>query len=290
MYTSFEEIQNVCRDRGEPFWKVVMLEDCHESDISEETSFEKMRSIYYAMKESDANYDPTLLSSSKMVGTDAEKLRLYQKEHKMLSGDFASKVMTRALRVAESNACMKRIVAAPTAGSCGVMPAVLLTVQERENLSDEEMTKALYVASGVGGVIAERASLAGAEGGCQAEIGSASAMAAAAAVFLSGGDNSAMESACAIALSNLMGLVCDPVAGLVEVPCVKRNVIGAMNAISAADLALAGIKSRIPVDEVIDAMKSVGHMMAPQLRETGQGGLAATPTGQRLYQELMEQD
>ena len=287
MYTSLEDIIAQCKKTSLPFWKVVQLEDCQESDITEEASFEKMKSIYQAMKESDENYDATLRSASRMVGTDAEKLRQYQANNRMFCGGFSSKVMVRALRVAESNACMRRIVAAPTAGSCGVMPAVLITVQEVRGLSDDEMTRALYVASGIGGVIAARASLAGAEGGCQAEIGSASAMAAGAAVYLSGGDETAMASACAIALSNLMGLVCDPVAGLVEVPCVKRNVIGAMNAISSADLALAGILSRIPPDEVIDAMKSVGHMMAPQLRETGQGGLAATPTGQRLAQELM---
>ena len=289
MFTSFKDIIRVCEERSLPFWKAVLLDDCRESDISEEASFEKMKSIYLAMKESDANYDPHLRSASKMVGRDAEKLRLYQQDHQMLCGGFSSRVMVRALRVAESNACMKRIVAAPTAGSCGVMPAVLVTVQEARGLSDEEMTRALYVASGIGGIIAARASLAGAEGGCQAEIGSASAMAAGAAVYLSGGDEHAIADSCAMALSNLMGLVCDPVAGLVEVPCVKRNVIGAMNAISSADLALAGIRSQIPADEVVDAMKSVGHMMAPQLRETGQGGLAATPTGQRLCQELMEE-
>ena len=174
---------------------------------------------------------------------------------------------------------MHRIVAAPTAGACGVLPAVLLPYAEKYGVDDGELVKALYVAAGFGAVIASRASISGAEAGCQAEIGSASAMAAAALVFLHGGSEAQMANAVAIALKNLMGLICDPVAGLVEVPCVKRNAIGAMNALTAAELSLAGISSAIPVDEVIDAMRRVGDMMSSDVKETGNGGVAASKTG-----------
>ena len=176
--------------------------------------------------------------------------------------------------------------AAPTAGACGVLPAVLLPLCKYEELTQHQLLEALYVAAGIGSVIAYKASIAGASGGCQAEIGTASAMAAGALVALRGGEGEQIGHAVAMALKNLMGLVCDPVAGLVEVPCVKRNVIGAVNAISAADMALAGIESRIPVDEVIDAMGEVGRRMPVEFRETALGGLAATPTGERLKREL----
>ncbi|MGN0363873.1 MAG: L-serine ammonia-lyase, iron-sulfur-dependent, subunit alpha [Bilifractor sp.] len=287
MYDSLEKIIEICKQQNMPFWKAVMQEDCREEGISEEDSRRKMHVIYQAMRESESHYDPELISSSGLSGTDAEKMRQYRAAGHMMLGDFTGKIMERALKVAESNACMKRIVAAPTAGSCGVMPAVLLTVQEKFDLPDQKMEEALYTASGIGGVIAQRACLAGAEGGCQAEIGSASAMAAGTAVYLMGGSGEAIIHSCAMALSAMLGLVCDPVAGLVEVPCVKRNVTGAVNAICAAEMALAGIRSRIPPDQVIDAMKSVGRSMATELRETGRGGLAATPEGQKIRDRLV---
>ena len=217
MYGSLEEILAVSKQSGLPFWKVVQLEDCREEDITEETSFEKMREMYRAMRDTDQAYDPALQSASGLVGTDGAKVRERRLAGKLLSGDLMGLVMERALRTAESNACMKRIVAAPTAGSCGVMPAVLLTIQEHLQLGEERMTEALYTAAGIGGVIALRASLSGAEGGCQAEIGSASAMTAGAVVYLSGGSASQMTQAAALALKGLLGLACDPVAGLVEV-------------------------------------------------------------------------
>lgn len=286
MFQSLEEIITACSEEGKPFWKVVQQEDCREENMTEEFSFARMTEIYRAMRGSDENYDPKLRSASGLVGTDAEKLRRRAEQGKLLNDAFTVRIMERALRVAESNACMKRIVAAPTAGSCGVVPAVLLSMQEKLGYSDERMAEALYVAAGIGGVIAARASLAGASGGCQAEIGSASAMAAGAAVSLLGGSPAQMAHGAAMALSALLGLVCDPVAGLVEVPCVKRNVAGAMNAVLYADLAMSGIESRIPPDEVIDAMKSVGHAMSLDLRETGRGGLAGTPTGQRIAERI----
>ena len=186
----------------------------------------------------------------------------------------------------ESNACMRRIVAAPTAGSCGVLPAVLLSYEEDFDVAENDMVKAMYVAAGIGKVIAENAFIAGAAGGCQAEIGSASAMVAGALAFLQGGDSSAIINAATLSLKNFLGLVCDPVAGLVEVPCVKRNAMGASYALVAADMAPAGIESKIPVDEVINAMYQVGSSLPTAFRETAEGGLAATPTGQKLAQRI----
>ena len=222
------------------------------------------------------------------MGTVGGKLEHYVEQEEPICGDFLGRVMEKAVKMGESNACMKRIVAAPTAGACGVVPAVFLSMQEKYHYTDEEMTKALYVASGIGGVIASRAFIAGAQGGCQAEIGSASAMAAGSAVHLRGGSVEAVAHAAAMALKNLLGLVCDPVAGLVEVPCVKRNVSGAVVALSAADMALAGVRSRIPPDEVIDAMREVGISMPACLRETGEGGLAATPEGIKMRDRIMD--
>lgn len=199
-----------------------------------------------------------------------------------LSGTFSAAAMVVALKMAESNACMRRIVAAPTAGACGVIPAVLIPYYEQRHAEKTEIIKALYVAAAIGQVISDKASISGAQGGCQAEIGSASAMAAGALVYLQGGTNVQICYAAALALKGLLGLVCDPVAGLVEVPCVKRNVTGTVNAIACADMAMAGIESRIPPDEVIDAMAEVGMKMDVTLKETAQGGLAATPTGKSV--------
>ena len=204
----------------------------------------------------------------------------------LLCGAFSGKAMEKELKTSESNACMKRIVAAPTAGSCGVVPAVFLSVQEERGFSEECMVEALYVAAGIGGVIANRAFLAGAAGGCQAEIGSASAMAAGGVTYLLGGGADEIANAAALALKNLLGLACDPVAGLVEVPCVKRNVMGAVNAMTSADMTMAGIFSKIPPDEVIDAMRSIGRSMNEDIRETGKGGLAGTPTGVEIRDRM----
>ena len=191
--------------------------------------------------------------------------------------------------MAESNACMRRIVAAPTAGACGVLPAVLIPLWNEEKLTQRQVIEALYTASGIGAVIASKAGISGASGGCQAEIGSAAAMAAGALTHIHGGDMDMICNAVAMALKNLMGLICDPVAGLVEVPCVKRNVAGAMTAVSAADMALAGIESRVPVDQVIQAMGEVGRHMPLEFRETALGGLAATPFGKAVKERQKEQ-
>jgi L-serine dehydratase len=277
MYDSLKRIQEVSRSLSVPFWRTVMLEDCNEEGFSEEESMAAMMKMVEAMKESVHSYDPARKSASGLIGGEAALLEERMKQKKMIAGDFMAGVMDKALRTASNNACMKRIVAAPTAGSCGVLPAVLLTYQEYYQCSDTELCEALYTAAGIGGVIGHRASLAGAEGGCQAEIGSASAMAAGALAHLDGGDGECIVHAAALALKGLLGLACDPVGGLVEIPCVKRNVIGAVNAVSCADMALAGIRSKIDPDQVIDAMRSIGAGMSSDIRETGVGGLAGTP-------------
>ena len=286
MYKSLAEICRLSREFEIPFWKVVLKEDCREQGKTAEQSMDEMRAMYRAMKESNDNYDETLKSASGLVGTEGAKLRKRRLEGKLVCGDFIGSVMEKALRISESNACMKRIVAAPTAGSCGVVPAAFLSIQEKMGYDDDQMTEALLVAAGIGGVIASRAFLAGAAGGCQAEIGSASAMAAGGLAYLLGGDADTIAHAAALALKNLLGLACDPVAGLVEVPCVKRNVMGAVNALTSADLAMAGIFSKIPPDEVIDAMRNIGRNMNEDIRETGKGGLAGTPSGIRIREKI----
>ena len=267
---------------------VIVRSDCIDRGTTREESIERMSALYAAMKRSAEGYDPALRSASGMAGGDGRKMRSYMAAGRTIGGDFVARVIAQALEMGESNACMKCIVAAPTAGSCGVIPAVLLPYQQREGLKDEDMVRALYVAGAIGQVIAAKASIAGAAGGCQAEIGTASAMGAAALCYLAGGDAQAVCHAAAMAIKSMLGLVCDPVAGLVEVPGVKRNAAGAMIAISSADMALAGIRSAVPPDEVILAMRDVGDKMDVSLRETGLGGVAGTPFGQAMSEKMQE--
>ena len=283
---SMKEIFERSARENIPFWEIVLQYDMEERQVSRQASMAKMLSTWQAIQDAADSYTGTQRSVSGLVGGDGLKMRLYARRGESIGGEFMDEVIVQAISMAESNACMRRIVAAPTAGSCGVVPAVLLPLCEREHYTQHELLEALYVASGIGAVIAYRASISGAAGGCQAEIGTASAMAAGALVSLRGVRPEQIGHAVAMALKNLMGLVCDPVAGLVEVPCVKRNVIGAVNAISAADMALAGIESRIPVDEVIDAMGEVGRRMPVEFRETALGGLAATPTGKAVKERM----
>lgn len=285
MYQTLEQITKQCEAEKKAFWQLIEEADATEKCVPKEEIFEKMLAMYQAMKAADLSYDGRK-SASGMVGEDGEKLEKYHQEGKSLVDGFLQKVMERAVRTGECNACMKRIVAAPTAGSCGVLPAVLISFQQEKDCSDEKIVEALFVAAGIGEIIALRASIAGAQGGCQAEIGSASAMAAGALVHLQGGDSEQIIHAAAMALKSLLGLVCDPVAGLVEVPCVKRNVIGAVNAVTSADMAMAGVRSVIPPDEVIDAMDEVGRNMDRRYRETSEGGLAVTKTAQEIEKKL----
>jgi len=255
--------------------------------LTREILMEKMRHRLQVMREGiEAGLDPYLRSVSGLSGGNAWRLKQAQQEGKLAADTFSAGLMIRAMAMSENNAAMGRIVACPTAGSCGIVPAVLLSLMEARNIPEERVVMALFHVAGVGMVIADQATVSGAQGGCQAECGSACAMAASAAVELLGGTPRMSAHACAIALKTLLGLVCDPVAGLVEVPCAKRNVSGAVNAMAAANMALAGIESAIPADEVIWAMKQIGDGMSGTLKETAKGGLAVTPTGLRIAAEI----
>ena len=276
----------LCKETGQPLYEVILESDLTESGLTRAESEAEMHRLWSVMCATSAGYCSTDRSMSGFAGGDAAKVSEAAARGILYADGYFADVMAEALKTAECNACMKRIVAAPTAGSCGVLPAVLLPLWRRGLADETAIHRALYIAAGFGQVVAARATLAGAEGGCQAEIGTASAMAAGALVALRGGSGEQIGHAVAMALKNLMGLICDPVAGLVEVPCVKRNVIGAVNAVSVADMAMAGITSRIPVDEVIDAMGEVGHRMPVEFRETALGGLAVTPTGQAITERI----
>ena len=279
-YNSISELLKISREKGQELWQIVLTGQAQEKLMSERDVFAQMSQMYSAMKKADELYDHTLKSPSGMAGGDGWKMHQYNELGNNICGEFIGIVMEKALKMGESNACMKRIVAAPTAGSCGVIPAVFLSYEKCFGASEEDMVKALLISAGIGAVIAGNASIAGAAGGCQAEIGSASAMAAAGLAFLQGADSEGIANSLALALKSMLGLSCDPVCGLVEVPCIKRNVSGAVNAITAAQMTMAGIKSVIPADEVIDSMRRIGNDMPVCLKETGDGGLAVTPTAQ----------
>ena len=285
-YHSIQNILDLCKEQDKKIWEVVLQADMDESGASGEQVFEKMRFMYRAMQEADQSYEANLKSQSGMVGGDGEKMRQYNATGKNLCSEYSSLAMEKALKMGESNACMKRIVAAPTAGSCGVIPAVLLSYEENKNAEEDELVKALFVASGIGKVVAENASIAGAFGGCQAEIGTASSMAAGALAYLQGADNEQIMQAATFALKNMLGLACDPVGGLVEVPCVKRNVAGVVNAISSAQLALAGITSVIAPDDTMDSMRRIGNDLPSCLKETSKGGLAVTESAKRIMEQF----
>lgn len=282
-YLSIAELVDQATAQGERISQIVLVDQAEQMDTEPQVLFRKMRENYHVMQESiQKGADPDIKSTSGLTGGDAWKLYSVYEKKKSLTGSFMAGAMWRALAVSELNAAMGRIVAAPTAGSCGILPAAIVTMQEEYSLDEYDCVMALFTASAVGMVIGNNASLAGASGGCQAECGSASAMAAAAIVELAGGTPQMSGEACAIAIKNILGLVCDPVAGLVEIPCIKRNAGGVTTAFMAAELALAGITSHIPADETILAMKRIGDTMPASLRETAEGGLAMTPTGQAL--------
>ena len=281
-FEALSQIFAICQKESIDFAEAVLREDMKDRLVDREASIRQMTAMWESMCDASDSYDVSRKSNSGLVGGAGGVMADYVVAGNTLCGDAMGRVIAQALQMGESNACMKRIVAAPTAGACGVLPAVLIPLFR----DDPNTIRALFVAAGIGQVIATRASIAGASGGCQAEIGSASAMAAGALVYLRGGSCEQILNAVAMSLKNLLGLVCDPVSGLVEVPCVKRNVIGAVNAMSAADMALAGIQSMIPADQVIDAMKEVGDLMDVSLRETGRGGLAATRRGVEIRERL----
>ena len=286
-YDSIAELVIEAEKRGLKLSELVLKSQAQIAEKTEAEMFAQMARSLEVMKESvQEGMSREKRSASGLTGGDAFKMNEALLSGKTIAGPFFGKAMVKAIAVAQTNACMGRIVASPTAGSCGILPSALLTLQEERNIPDKDLVMALFTASAIGIVIATNASVAGAAGGCQAECGAASAMAAAAMVELCGGTPKQCEHACAIALKNILGLVCDPVAGLVEIPCIKRNAGGVGNALVAAELALAGVESHIPADEVIVAMKKVGDMMSPTLKETAEAGLATTPTGKKLCEKV----
>lgn len=289
--TSLAALLAAAEQAGKPLSELVLASQAEQLEQTPEQVYDRMARCYQVMADGVApGCDPNLRSASGLSGGNAAKMKAAVDAGRTLTGPVLGGALTRALAISELNAAMGRIVAAPTAGSCGILPAALLTMEQEKGCDRHACVMALFTASAVGLVIARNACLAGAQGGCQAECGSASAMAAAAIVELAGGTPKMIGDAVAIALKNVLGLVCDPVAGLVEVPCVKRNAAGVAGAFVAAELALAGISSVIPVDEAILAMKRVGDAMVPALKETAEGGLAATPTACRLRDELLGKD
>lgn len=285
-YKSLKEIADLCSKQNKEFWELIIEDDMKERNVSFEESFQQMTKMFLAMEDADNNYDPNLRSPSGLSGGDGAKLEAFRKQPNRLIGDFMTEVMEKAVKMGESNACMKRIVAAPTAGSCGIIPAVLLTYKKQYNPPAEKIIQSLYVTAGIGEIIALNACISGAKGGCQAEIGSSSAMAAGAVTFLEGGSTEDILNSVALALKNILGLTCDPVAGLVEIPCIKRNVFGAVNAIISSQLTKAGVKSAIPADEVIDSMGRIGRLIPACLKETSQEGLAATQTAAEILNKM----
>lgn len=287
-YNSVEEIISEAQSRKIKISELVISDQAKALEISEEAIISKMLRSYQVMKESiESGIHAEELSTSGLSGLDARKMNRYQLNADTLTGETLSRALTYALAVAETNACMGRIVAAPTAGSCGIVPAALVAIQEKLKLSDKEVVKGLFTASAIGMVIARIATVSGAQGGCQAECGSASAMATGALIELLGGKPDQIGHGCALALKAVLGLVCDPVAGLVEVPCVKRNAMGVAQAFTATDMAMAGIESIIPIDEVILAMKSIGDELPQSLKETSEGGLAVTKTAKAIELRLL---
>ncbi|MBZ4664719.1 MAG: sdaAA [Caloramator sp.] len=288
MYNTGLELMDLANSKKCRIYEIVIENEVELQGISREEIVLKMKRALEVMKSSAQEaLDKEVKSVSGLIGGDAKKLEDYRKNGNTLCGDTVVKAMARALSCSEVNAAMGRIVAAPTAGSCGILPAALITAGEKLNKTEDEIVNALFTASGIGQIIAKNATVSGAEGGCQAECGAAAAMAAAAIVEMAGGTPEMCLNAASIALKNIMGLVCDPIAGLVEAPCAKRNASGVVNALISAELALAGIKSIIPFDEVVEAMYRVGKALPEVLRETALGGIAATPTGIKLRKQIL---
>ena len=285
-YKSISKLVNAASSAGKTISEVVLADQAEQLCISPDALFERMDARLSVMEDSvKAGMNPALRSTSGLTGGDASRMWDHAASGGICGG-FTNRAMARALAVSENNAAMGKIVAAPTAGSCGILPGAVVSMLDEGRCSREAAVMALFTAGAFGMVIAQNASIAGAEGGCQAECGSAAAMAAAALVELMGGTPQQCAHACAMAIKNQLGLVCDPVAGLVEIPCIKRNVSGVAIAFSSAEMALAGIESKIPADECIGAMREVGCSIPSALRETAKGGLAATPTGERLREQV----
>ena len=281
------ELITICKENNISLSEYAIAREIEDRGLSREILFDRMKATLDVMREgATLGREKAVYSLSGLIGGDAYKLEQYLSTGKSLMGNVLIKAMAMALSSSEVNGSMGKIVACPTAGSCGILPAAILTAGEELGKTDEEMIEALFAASAVGMLIGMNATFAGAEGGCQAECGSAAAMAAAAVVEMMGGTPEMSLDASAIVFKNVLGLVCDPVAGLVEIPCAKRNASGAISALSTADLVMAGVTSKIPFDDALSAMYKVGRSLPEELRETALGGVAITPTGIKLKEQV----
>ncbi|SDN29241.1 L-serine dehydratase [Paenibacillus sp. yr247] len=286
-FQTLKQLAEVCASEGLTIAEVMLADQSQESGKTPEYVFEKMQAYYQIMKEAVAKgLTEDTTSRSGLTGKDAQRVATYLTTSEASLGEEACKAMAYALAVSEVNASMGRIIATPTAGSCGIIPGVFISSQQRFGWDDDHMVRGLLSAGAIGYVIANNSFVSGAEGGCQAEVGSAIGMAAGALVELRGGTPEQAMHAVGLALKNTLGLICDPVGGLVEIPCIVRNGFGAVNAMAAADMALAGVRSVIPSDEVVQVMYEVGTAMPEKHRETAKGGLAQTPTGRQIMKEL----
>lgn len=284
---TFEQLKEACISRNKQIYEIAQENMAMESDMTVELVRTFAAKSLYAMKEAiQSGMASKELSMSGMCGQDCFKVQKRYKSERAMFGSVFEKIIEYALATSEENIRMGKIVACPTAGSCGILPAALVAVSEEFNLSEREQLNALITAGEIGRIISIKVALAGAVAGCQAECGVASAMSAAAVCQMRGGNVSQILNATALALKNLLGLTCDPVAGLVEVPCVKRNPFLAVHSITAVELALSGVESKIPIDEVIDAMEQTGALMSPTLKESSQAGLATTKTALEVQKQV----
>lgn len=284
---TFSDLLLICGQMRKSLWELVQEREAFMLDITVEEVRAKVKKTLDAMKNAIAvGLKSNEKSISNQCGDDCEKLQNRFQKHPSLMGNLFEKVTTYALATIEENLRMGKIVACPTAGSCAIVPSVLVAASEELNVSEEEQINALITAGAIGSIISNKVALAGAIAGCQAECGAAAAMSAGALVQILGGTNKQMVHAVALALKNVLGLTCDPVAGLVEIPCVKRNAFLAIHALTAAELAMAGIESKIPPDEVVDAMAQTGQLMSPMLKESSQAGLAKTKSALKIEKKI----
>ena len=286
-----EELLKICEEENISLSEYAIRLEMEDKGLTREEVFESMAKNLNVMREgANEGREKKIYSVSGLIGGDGYKINKYLKEGKTLTGDVTVRAMAMALSSSEVNAAMGRIVACPTAGSCGILPAVILSAGEKLGKTDEELIEGLFAAAAVGMIIGMNATLAGAEGGCQAECGSAAAMGAAAVVEMMGGTPKMSLDAGAIVLKNILGLVCDPVAGLVEIPCAKRNAAGAISALCTADMVMAGVDSKIPFDDMVSAMYKVGKSLPSELRETAMGGVAVTKAGLELRKKVFGEE
>lgn len=286
-FSSGSELLHLCNKNNVRIYEMMLVREVHISQRNKDAIMDEMKENLKVMKKAaERGLTEDIRSVSGLTGGDAKKLREYCEKEQTVAGHGLNKAVAAAMAVLEVNAAMGQIVAAPTAGSSGILPGAVITTAQRFGKNDRDMVNALFTSAAIGYLITRNATVAGAEGGCQAETGSAAAMAAAAIVEMLGGTPAQALDAAAMAIKNILGLVCDPIAGLVEAPCIKRNAIGTANALISADMALAGIRSIIPFDEVVEAMLKVGRSLPCELRETGTGGLAWTPTGRKIHERI----